>query len=65
MRIELRIGLLAAALSFVLMRFTKTPAVVSGLLIGLGLCFLIIGALPVNAYDKITGLKESIKGFFS
>jgi hypothetical protein len=64
MRIELSIGLLSVALSFVLTRFIKAPAFVSGLLIGFGLCFLIIGALPITAYDKIKGLKESIKGFF-
>jgi uncharacterized membrane protein YedE/YeeE len=60
MKVELMIGLFSIALYLVLMRFTKVSALVLGLLIGVGLCFLIIGMLPVAAYDKI----KEFKGFF-
>ncbi|MDL2233529.1 hypothetical protein LJC63_08150 [Ruminococcaceae bacterium OttesenSCG-928-L11] len=49
------IGLLAAYL--LLMRFTPLPDIFLAILLGLGLCAIVIGILPEHIYEKIKLLK--------
>lgn len=60
MRKELRIGIIAEALYFILSRFFSVSYLILGLLLGLGICFIIIGSLPEKAYSKLRDWKISI-----
>lgn len=57
MKKELKLGILLQAIYLILNRFLNIPNFVLGLLLGLGLCFIIIGILPERAYVRIKQLK--------
>ena len=59
MKKELRLGILLQAIYLILNRFLNIPNFILGLLLGLGLCFIIIGILPERAYVKIKQLKST------
>lgn len=59
MRQELRAGILLQSIYLILDRFFTVPDFILGLLLGLGLCLIIIGILPEKAYTKIKQLKKS------
>ncbi|WP_343209528.1 hypothetical protein [Anaerolentibacter hominis] len=60
LRMELRIGLLLFGLTLVLKQFFQMPEAVMGLLLGLALCFELIGALPETSYRKVKDWKRSL-----
>lgn len=59
MRKELRLGILLQAIYLIVNRFLNIPNFILGLLLGLGLCFIIMGILPERAYVKIKQLKST------
>ena len=61
-RVELRTGLLLFALWSVLNQFTETPHFISGGLIGVSLCLMIVGSLREAPYATIKALKKKIMG---
>ncbi|MFA7533290.1 MAG: hypothetical protein WCY46_03070 [Tissierellaceae bacterium] len=60
MRGELKLGIILQAIYLILNRFLNLTNFISGLLLGLGLCLIIIGILPERAYLKIKQLKSTI-----
>jgi hypothetical protein len=38
---------------------------IRGLGVGLGTCFIVIGALPPNVYDALKAFKTNIRNFFA
>jgi hypothetical protein len=59
-----RIGLMCVVLALAIARFVVLEIdifdIVIGLLLGIGLCFLIIGLLPENACNKLKNIKNSL-----
>lgn len=60
---EFKIGLLAYVLFMILYRFTNTPEVILGFIVGISICFYIVGLLPENTRTKIKAWKRSYKIF--
>lgn len=60
MRRELQIGLLAGVLYIILNRFTSTPDLFLGLLMGLALCLYIVGLLPEKIYTRLKAWKKAL-----
>lgn len=60
MRNELKIGLLLYAVTLALRCFTSVPEFLMGLLLGLAICFEIVGILPENAYHRIKRFKKKL-----
>ncbi|MFQ8599810.1 MAG: hypothetical protein ACLSAP_03950 [Oscillospiraceae bacterium] len=60
MRIELKIGLLLYAVALALRCFTGIPEFAMGLLLGLAVCFEVVGVLPENAYRKMKRFKKKL-----
>lgn len=58
MRKELRIGFLLQGIFLIINRFLNTPDLISGLLMGLSLLYLIIGIMPGKVYVKIKEIKN-------
>lgn len=61
MRKELMIGLGIYSITLLLKQFIELPEMLSGLLLGLAICFEFIGILSNDAYSK---LKEKKKVLF-
>ncbi len=59
MKKELRLGIVSLAIYLIFKRFLNTPDFILGLLLGLGLCLIVIGILPEKAYSKIKQLKKT------
>ena len=53
MRTEVKIALGLFAMGLTLKYLLSAPEFITGLLIGLSLCFMIIGLLPENFYRKV------------
>lgn len=60
MRKELRIGLLLFAAAMVLKNFDILPEFLHGALLGLAICFELIGALSEEKYRRLKAWKRSI-----
>lgn len=60
MRKELKIGLLLLALTLTVKQFTLLPEAVTGFLLGLAICFEVVGVLPENVYRKLKRMKRSL-----
>ena len=60
-RKERNIGLALIAANLILGRFTAMPEFALGILLGLGLAFLLIGSLPAKAYNGLKSWKNSIR----
>lgn len=59
MKKELRVGILLQTIYLILDRLFNIPDFILGLLLGLGLCLIVIGILPEKAYSKIKQLKKT------
>ena len=59
MRKELKIGIFLQAIFNILEHFFNVPDLLLGFLVGLGLCFIIIGILPEKAYLRLKKWKKS------
>lgn len=59
-RKELSVGILCFAVSLILKRFTVTPEFIIGGLMGVSICFEIIGALPDKAYNALKKQKKAL-----
>jgi len=57
MKKELRVGILLQTIYLIIDRFLNIPDFILGLLLGLGLCLIVIGILPEKAYFKIKKTK--------
>lgn len=57
MRKELKIGLLLMAFSFTLNYIFHPPELIMGFLLGLTLCFELVGALPESVYARMKAAK--------
>lgn len=53
MKKELRVGILLQVIYLILDRFFNIPDFTLGLLLGLGLCLIVIGLLPEKTHFKI------------
>ena len=62
MRWELKIGLLIFALTLTVKQFCLLPEFLSGLLLGFGLCMLLIGALLPKGYRRLRAWKARLRG---
>ena len=60
MKRELKWGIFLQANYLILKRFLDIPNFILGILLGLGLCLIIIGILPERIYLKIKQLKGAI-----
>ena len=60
MKRELKWGIFLQAIYLILKRFLDIPNFILGILLGLGLCLIIIGILPERIYLKIKQLKGAI-----
>ena len=60
MKKELRVGILLQSIYLILNQFLNIPNFILGLLLGLGLCLIIIGILPEKAYVKIKQFKNTV-----
>ncbi|MBC8528354.1 hypothetical protein H8699_02735 [Christensenellaceae bacterium NSJ-44] len=59
---ELKMGLLVFALTLTAKQFWLLPEFLSGLLLGFGLCMLLIGALPPKGYRRLKAWKARLQG---
>ena len=57
---ELSIGLLLFGISMTLRQFIPLPEFLSGILLGLSICFELIGILPDRAYQKLKCFKRKL-----
>lgn len=60
MRKEIQIGLILFAMPLLLKQFIEVPEIMMGFLLGLAICFELIGALPESVYQKIKCWKRSL-----
>lgn len=60
MRKELSIGLIAFGLGLAANQFFQLPEFVMGVLLGISLCFEIIGSLPEKAYQTLKQKKKML-----
>ena len=60
MRKGLQISILVGGVYIVLNRFTNTPDLFLGLLMGLALCFYIVGLLPDKTYSRLKAWKKVV-----
>jgi len=61
MRKELRMGLVYLACYIILQRFMALPIVFMGIIFGLCLSFIVMGILPVKAYETVMDNKNKLK----
>ena len=60
MRNELKIGVGIFVAFLLLNRYTETPAVVLGVMLGIALAFEIIGVMPEKAYKSFKSWKTRV-----
>jgi hypothetical protein len=60
MRREFFMGLITGGLFIVLNRFTSVPDLFLGLLMGLTLCFYMVGLLPEKIYTRLKTWKRAV-----
>jgi len=61
MRIELRTGIVFLACYLILQRFMALPDIFMGILMGLCISSIIVGILPVKAYETVNDSKNRLK----
>ncbi len=61
MRREFQISILATALYTVLNRFTSVSELFLGFLMGISLCFFMVGLLPKKGYARLKAWKNIIR----
>jgi len=61
MRKEFRTGIVFLACYLILQRFMALPDIFMGMLMGLCVSFIIVGILPIKAYEAISNNKKKIK----
>lgn len=57
---ELKVAILLQAIYLILDRFFNVPDFIMGLLLGVGLCFVVIGILPRKSHSTIKQFKNSL-----
>lgn len=60
MRTELKIELLLFTVTLLLKTFFDCPEFLMGFLLGLALCFELVGILPEKTYQKLKRVKKSV-----
>jgi len=61
MRIELRTGIVFLACYLILQRFMVLPDIFMGILMGLCISSIIVGILPVKAYETVNNNMNKLK----